>query len=58
MVNIGMQWKLYDGSTGHSSDAISRQALALKEQRDDLNQHDCFAGAPSLAGYSGGAAAY
>lgn len=37
MVNIGMQWKLYDGSTGHSSDAISRQALALKEQRDDLN---------------------
>jgi len=37
MVNIGMQWKLYDGSTGHSSDAISRQAMALKEQRDDLH---------------------
>ncbi len=36
MVNIGMQWKLFDGSTGHSSDAINRQAISLKEQRDDL----------------------
>lgn len=36
MVNVGMQWKLFDGSTRHSSDAISRQALSLKEQRDDL----------------------
>ena len=36
MVNIGMQWKLFDGSTRHSSDAISRQARSLKEQRDDL----------------------
>ena len=37
MVNVGMQWKLFDGSTRHSSDAISRQALSLKEQRDDLS---------------------
>ena len=37
MVNVGMQWKLFDGSTRHSSDAISRQAVSLKEQRDDLS---------------------
>ncbi len=36
MVNVGVQWKVFDGSTGHSSDAISRQALALKEQREEL----------------------
>jgi outer membrane protein len=36
MVNVGMQWKLFDGSTRHSSDAINRQAISLKEQRDDL----------------------
>ncbi len=36
MVNIGMQWKLFDSSTRHKSDAIIRQAIALKEQRDEL----------------------
>lgn len=36
MVNVGMQWKLFDGSTRHSSDAIVKQAIALKEQRDEL----------------------
>lgn len=36
MVNIGMQWKLFDGSTRHKSDAIVRQAIALKEQSDEL----------------------
>jgi outer membrane protein TolC len=36
MVNVGMQWKLFDGSTRHKSDAIIGQALALKEQRDEL----------------------
>jgi len=36
MVNVGVQWKVFDGSTGHSSDAISSQALALKEQREEL----------------------
>jgi outer membrane protein TolC len=36
MVNVGMQWKLFDGSTRHKSDAIVRQALVLKEQRDEL----------------------
>jgi len=37
MVNAGVQWKLYDGSTHHQSDAMNRQAIALKEQRDDLS---------------------
>lgn len=36
MVNVGMQWKLFDGSTRHKSDAIVRQAIVLKEQRDEL----------------------
>jgi outer membrane protein len=36
MVNIGMQWKLFDGSTRHKGDAIIRQAMVLKEQRDEL----------------------
>jgi outer membrane protein TolC len=36
MVNVGMQWKLFDGSTRHKSDAIEKQAIALKEQRDEL----------------------
>jgi len=37
MANIGMEWKLFDGSSSHRSDAISRQAMSLKEQRDDLS---------------------
>ncbi|MGZ5007962.1 MAG: TolC family protein [Methylobacter sp.] len=36
MANVGMDWKLFDGSSGHRGDAITRQAIALKEQRDDL----------------------
>jgi outer membrane protein len=36
MVNAGVKWRLFDGSTRHQSDAISRQAISLKEQRDDL----------------------
>ena len=36
MVNVGMQWKLFDGSTRHKSDAIVKQAIVLKEQRDEL----------------------
>ncbi|MEQ1527958.1 MAG: TolC family protein [Methylococcales bacterium] len=36
MVNVGMQWKLFDGSTRHNSDALNRQAMAIKELRDDL----------------------
>lgn len=36
MVNVGMQWKLFDGATRHKSDAIVKQAIALKEQRDEL----------------------
>ncbi|TRW92082.1 TolC family protein [Candidatus Methylobacter oryzae] len=37
MANVGMDWKLFDGSSGHRSDALTRQAMALKEQRDDLS---------------------
>lgn len=36
MANVGMEWKLFDGSSNHRSDAITRQAISLKEQRDDL----------------------
>ena len=36
MVNIGMQWKLLDGTTRHKSDVIMQQAIVLKEQRDEL----------------------
>ncbi|GAB6140525.1 TolC family protein [Methylosoma difficile] len=37
MVNVGMQWKVFDGSIRHNSDALVKQAMSLKEQRDDLN---------------------
>ncbi len=37
MANVGVDWKIYDGSSRHRSDALSRQAIALKEQRDDLS---------------------
>jgi outer membrane protein TolC len=37
MVNVGMEWKLFDGSTRHDSDALNRKAIALKEQLEDLN---------------------
>ncbi|WP_432741301.1 TolC family protein [Methylobacter sp. G7] len=37
MANVGMEWKLFDGSSRHRSDAITRQAMSLKEQRDDLS---------------------
>ncbi len=36
MANVGMDWKIFDGSSGHRSAALSRQALSLTEQRDDL----------------------
>lgn len=37
MANVGVDWKLFDGSSSHRSDAIRRQAMSLKEQRDDLS---------------------
>jgi outer membrane protein TolC len=37
MVNVGMQWKVFDGSIRHNSDVFVKQAMSLKEQRDDLN---------------------
>jgi outer membrane protein TolC len=36
MVNANLQWKLYDGSTQHQGDALNKQAMSVKEQRDDL----------------------
>ncbi|MDD5410156.1 MAG: hypothetical protein PHF31_01875 [Methylobacter sp.] len=35
MAKVGMDWKIFDGSSRHRSDAITRQAISLKEQRDD-----------------------
>ncbi|TAN71570.1 MAG: TolC family protein [Methylobacter sp.] len=37
MANVGVDWKLFDGSSGHRSDTLTRQALSLKEQHDDLS---------------------
>ena len=37
MANVGVDWKLFDGSSGHRSDAMIRQGISLKEQRDDLS---------------------
>ncbi|MDO9047762.1 MAG: TolC family protein [Methylobacter sp.] len=37
MANVGMDWKIFDGSSGHRSDALTRQAISLKEQRDNLS---------------------
>ena len=37
MANVGVEWKIFDGSSRHRSDAITRQAISLKEQRDDLS---------------------
>ncbi len=36
MANITLNWTLFDGSTNHRSQAVKRQALSLKSQRDDL----------------------
>jgi outer membrane protein TolC len=35
--NVGVDWKLYDGSTNHKSEALEKQALALKEQHEELS---------------------
>ncbi len=42
MANVGVEWKLFDGSSGHRSDAMTRQAISLKEQRDDLSSMISF----------------
>lgn len=36
MANATVEWKIYDGSTAHRSDALNHQALALNAQRNDL----------------------
>lgn len=36
MANATVEWKIYDGSTKHRSDALTHQALALSAQRNDL----------------------
>lgn len=35
--NVGVDWKLFDGSTGHKGEALEKQALALQEQREELS---------------------
>ncbi|MDD5227942.1 MAG: TolC family protein [Methylococcales bacterium] len=35
--NVGVDWKLFDGSTNHKGEALEKQALALKEQREELS---------------------
>jgi outer membrane protein TolC len=36
MANVTLNWTLFDGSTNHRSQAVNRQALSLKSQRDDF----------------------
>lgn len=36
MATIGVDWQLFDGSSNHHSDALTRKSLALKEQYADL----------------------
>jgi len=36
MANATINWKIYDGSTAHRSDALTQQAVALSSQRSDL----------------------
>jgi len=36
MANATLDWKLYDGSSSHRSDALTHQALALSAQHNDL----------------------
>jgi outer membrane protein TolC len=35
-VGVGMDWKLFDGSTRHQSNALAAQALALKQQLSNI----------------------
>lgn len=35
--NVGVDWKVFDGSTGHKGEALQKQALALQEQREELS---------------------
>ena len=42
MASVNMDWKLFDGSTTHKSDALKHQAIALKEKRDDLTSQLAF----------------
>ncbi len=35
--NVGIDWKLFDGSTNHKGEALEKQALALKEQHDEFS---------------------
>ncbi len=35
--NVGVDWKLYDGSTNHKGEALEKQALTLKEQHEELS---------------------
>jgi outer membrane protein TolC len=36
LVNLALQWKLFDGSTQHKAESLLQQANALNEQRENL----------------------
>ncbi|MEN9756580.1 MAG: hypothetical protein RL755_767 [Pseudomonadota bacterium] len=36
MANVGVEWKAFDGTTSHKSDSLTRQVLALQEQKETL----------------------
>ncbi len=35
-VGVGMNWRLFDGSTRHQGESLVRQAMSIKEQQEDL----------------------
>ncbi len=35
-VGVGMNWRLFDGSTRHQGESLLQQALSIKEQQQDL----------------------
>jgi outer membrane protein TolC len=38
VANVGVEWRAFDGTTSHKSDSLTRQALALQEQKETLQE--------------------
>jgi outer membrane protein len=36
LASVNMEWRLFDGTTRHKSNAVNRQAIALKDEFNDL----------------------
>ena len=36
LASVNMEWRLFDGTTRHKSNAVTRQAIALKDEFNDL----------------------